>query len=52
MINLVSSQELYVNDWASFTTTCFADNFTAKCGDRVYTIMKDVEDQRPVEDAL
>jgi len=52
MINLVSSQELYVNDWASFTTTCFANNFKAKCGDRVYTIMKDVEDQRPVEDEL
>ena len=52
MINLVSSKELYINDWASFNTTCFPENFTAKCGDKVYTIMKDVEDQRPVEDEL
>jgi len=52
MINLVSSPELYTHDWASFITTCFPENFTAKCGDRVRTIMKDVEDQRPVDDIL
>lgn len=52
MINLVSSPDIYVNDWASFTTTCFSENFTAECGDKVKTIMKDVEDQRPVEDIL
>ncbi|RPH33434.1 MAG: class I SAM-dependent methyltransferase [Bacteroidales bacterium] len=52
MINLVSSPEIYTHDWASFITTCFPDNFTAKCGDKVKTIMKDVEDQRPVEDIL
>lgn len=52
MINLVSSEKLYVNDWASFNTTCFAKNFTANCGDKVYTIMKDVDDKRPVEDEL
>lgn len=52
MINLVSSPELYTHDWASFITTCFPENFTAKCGDRVKTIMKDVDDQRPVDDIL
>lgn len=52
IINLVSSPELYTHDWASFITTCFPENFTAKCGDWVRTIMKDVDDQRPVDDIL
>ena len=52
ILNLVSSPELYTHDWTSFITTCFPENFTAKCGNRVRTIMKDVEDQRPVDDIL
>jgi hypothetical protein len=52
MVNLVSSPELYQNEWASFSTIVFPGNFTAKCGDKVYTIMLDVEDRRPVEDIL
>lgn len=52
LLNLVSSPDIYVNEWASFTTRAFAGNFTAKCGDPVFTVMTDVEDQRPVEDVL
>ena len=52
VINLVSSPELYVNEWASFSTKDFTTNKTAKCGDKVYTIMNDVEDKRPVEDVF
>jgi ubiquinone/menaquinone biosynthesis C-methylase UbiE len=52
VINLVSSPELYKNEWASFSTRVFPGNFTAKCGDKVYTIMLDVDDKRPVEDIL
>jgi SAM-dependent methyltransferase len=52
IVNLVSAPEIYTHDWASFTTTCFAGNFTAGRGDSVFTIMKDVEDQRPVHDVL
>jgi SAM-dependent methyltransferase len=52
IVNLVSSPEIYTHDWASFTTTCFEGNFKAKRGDSVYTIMNDVEDQRPVHDVL
>jgi ubiquinone/menaquinone biosynthesis C-methylase UbiE len=52
MINLVSSPELYVNDWASFTTTCFPHNFTAQSGDIVNTIITDTDDHRPVDDEL
>jgi SAM-dependent methyltransferase len=52
LVSLVSSPDIYVNEWASFTTRQFAGNFTATCGDPVFTVMTDVEDRRPVEDVL
>jgi len=50
MICLDSTPELYVNEWASFTTKDFPENWSAKTGDIVRDIMLDVEDRRPVED--
>ena len=50
MICLDSTPELYVNEWASFTTKDFPENWTAKTGDIVHDIMLDVEDRRPIED--
>jgi SAM-dependent methyltransferase len=50
MICLDSTPELYVNEWASFTTKDFPENWTAKTGDIVHDIMLDVEDRRPVKD--
>lgn len=52
MINLVSSPDIYIHEWASFTTKNFPENKNAKSGDRVKIIMTDVEDQRPVEDVV
>ncbi len=52
LVSLVSSPDIYVNEWASFTTRQFATNFTAQCGDPVFTVMTDVADRRPVEDVL
>jgi SAM-dependent methyltransferase len=52
IILLDSTPELYVNEWASFSTKEFPENFTAKSGDIVKTIMNDVFDRRPVEDIL
>ncbi|PKK83233.1 MAG: hypothetical protein CVT49_09505 [candidate division Zixibacteria bacterium HGW-Zixibacteria-1] len=52
MINLVSSPEIYTHEWASFTTSDFPENRYAKSGDKVKIIMKDVDDQRPVEDII
>jgi SAM-dependent methyltransferase len=52
IVNLVSSPEIYINEWASFTTKDFPENRLAKSGDRVKIIMTDVEDRRPVEDVL
>ncbi len=52
IVNLVSSPEIYVNEWASFSTKDFPENRTAKSGDKVRVLMLDVEDKRPVEDIL
>jgi len=50
IICLDSTPELYVNEWASFSTKDFPENLIAKTGDIVRDIMHDVEDKRPVED--
>ena len=50
MILLDSTPELYIHEWASFTTKDFPENRYAKTGDIVRDIMLDVEDRRPVED--
>ena len=52
MVNLVSSPEIYLNEWASFSTKDFPENRNAKCGDVVRIINTDIEDRRPVEDIL
>jgi ubiquinone/menaquinone biosynthesis C-methylase UbiE len=50
LLNLVSSEELYRLEWASFSTAPFPGNRGPGTGDPVFTIMKDVADARPVED--
>jgi ubiquinone/menaquinone biosynthesis C-methylase UbiE len=52
IVNLASSPEIYVNEWASFSTKDFPENRAARCGARVLIVMLDVEDRRPVEDVL
>ena len=52
IVNLVSSPEIYVREWASFSTRDFPENRSARNGDRVWVVMLDVEDRRPVEDVL
>ena len=49
-INLVSSPEIYINEWTSFSTKDFPQNRSAKSGEKVYVVMLDVKDRRPVED--
>lgn len=51
-INLVSSPEIYVNEWASFSTKDFPENKQAKTGDVVKIIITDIEDKRPIEDVF
>ena len=52
IVNLVSSPEIYLHEWASFSTKDFPENRNAKCGDVVKIINMDIEDRRPVEDIL
>ena len=49
---LDSTPEIYVNEWASFSTKDFPENKIAKSGEKVKTIMTDVDDKRPVEDII
>jgi SAM-dependent methyltransferase len=52
IVSLVSSPEIYVHEWASFSTKDFPENKAAKCGDKVKIIITDVDDKRPVEDII
>lgn len=52
LLNLVSSEELYRLEWASFSTRDFPGNRNPAPGDPVYTVMKDVPDARPVPDVF
>lgn len=50
IILINSTPEIYINEWASFSTKDFPENRNAKSGEKVKIIMTDVEDKRPVED--
>jgi SAM-dependent methyltransferase len=52
IVNLVSAPEIYVNEWASFSTKDFPGNRDARSGDRVLIVMLDVQDRRPIEDIV
>ena len=52
LVNLVSAPEIYLHEWASFSTRAFPHNRTARNGDKVHIVMLDVTDSRPVEDIL
>ena len=52
LVNVVSSPDIYLHDWASFTTREFPENALAKSGDRVRIVVIDHVDRRPVEDIL
>jgi SAM-dependent methyltransferase len=51
-VNLVSSPEIYLHEWASFSTRDFPENRSAGSGDTVRIVMLDVPDRRPVQDIL
>jgi hypothetical protein len=44
--------EIYIHEWASFTTRDFPENCRAASGDIVRIVMTDVTDRRPVEDVV
>jgi SAM-dependent methyltransferase len=52
IVSVVSSPEIYVHEWASFSTKNYPENRLAHSGDTVRIITKDVPDRRPAEDVL
>ena len=52
IILLGSTPEIYLHEWASFTTKDFPENRNAKSGETVRIVMKDVADARPVIDIV
>jgi ubiquinone/menaquinone biosynthesis C-methylase UbiE len=52
IINLVCSPEIYINEWASFSTKDFPENNFKKSGHVVKIITTDFEDKRPCYDIL
>jgi len=52
LVNLVSSPDIYVNEWASFSTRGFPENRAAASGDVVRIVNTAIADPRPCEDVL
>jgi trans-aconitate methyltransferase len=52
LINVVSSPEIYLHEWASFTTKEFPENRNASSGDVVRIITTDFADRTPAVDVL
>ena len=52
LVNIVSTPEIYLNEWASFTTKDFPENVHARPGDPVRIITTDFEDRTPAVDIL
>jgi SAM-dependent methyltransferase len=52
IVVVVSAAEIYLHEWASFSTRDFPENRNARDGDPVRIVMLDVPDRRPVVDVL
>jgi len=52
IILLCSTPDIYLHEWASFTTKNFPENRHATSGQPVRIVMKDVSDARPVIDIV
>jgi SAM-dependent methyltransferase len=52
IVNLVSSPEIYLHEWASFSTKAFPENRLAQSGDVVRIINLAVDGSVPTEDVL
>lgn len=52
IVSVVSSPEIYVNEWASFSTRDYPENRDVRSGGTVRIVMLDVPDRRPVEDIV
>lgn len=52
IVSVVSSPDIYLHEWATFSTKAFPENHDARNGDVVRIITTESDDARPVEDIL
>ena len=52
LVSVVSSPEIYLHEWASFSTRDFPENHSARSGDIVRIVTTDFADRRPALDVL
>lgn len=52
IVSVVSNPEIYLHEWASFSTKDFPENQGARSGDSVKIITTEFADRRPTEDIL
>jgi SAM-dependent methyltransferase len=52
LVLVASTPELYVNEWATFTTAAFPENAGARSGERVRIVIKEGGDTRPIDDLI
>lgn len=52
LVNVVSNPDIYLHEWASFSSKDFPENRSARDGDMVRIITRDHGDLRPVEDIV
>jgi ubiquinone/menaquinone biosynthesis C-methylase UbiE len=52
LVNIVSTPEIYTNEWVTFSTRDFPANKGAQSGDVVKIITTEYSDARPVEDVI
>ncbi len=52
LVNVVSSPDIYVHEWVSFTTKDYPDNRCARSGDTVLIVNTAIDDRRPVRDVV
>jgi hypothetical protein len=52
LVNIVSTPEIYTNEWVTFSTRDYPENYQARCGEVVRIVTTEYSDARPVEDIL
>ncbi len=52
IVSIVSSPQIYLHEWESFSTKDYPENKNAKSGDIVKIINTSINDSRPVEDIV
>jgi SAM-dependent methyltransferase len=52
IVNVVSSPDIYLHEWTSFSTKDYPENRLARSGDTVRIVTTDFADRRPAEDVL